>query len=66
LELNNWLDSVSFFDRTLSDILSNKELIAELEFEILVESNRENFSAFIDNLKNGIKNKIGEYSTITF
>jgi hypothetical protein len=60
LELNSWLDSVSFFERTLNNVLSNKELIADLEFENLVESNRENFIAFIDDLKNGIKNKIGE------
>jgi hypothetical protein len=60
LELNSWLDSVSFFERTLNNVLSNKELIADLEFENLVESNRENFIAFIDDLKNGIKNKIGK------
>ncbi|MFN3641100.1 MAG: hypothetical protein ACK4UK_09280, partial [Flavobacterium sp.] len=60
LELNSWLDSVSFFERTLKNVLSNKELIAALEFEKLVELNRTNFSAFIDDLKNGIKNKIGE------
>lgn len=60
LELNSWLDSVSFFERTLNNVLSNKELIADLEFENLVESNRVNFIAFIDDLKNGIKNKIGE------
>ena len=60
LELNSWLDSVSFFERTLSNVLSNKELIADLEFENLVESNRENFNAFINDLKSGIKNKIGQ------
>lgn len=60
LELNSWLDSVSFFERTLNNVLSNIELIADLEFENLVESNRANFIAFIDDLKTGIKNKIGE------
>ena len=60
LELNSWLDSVSFFERTLNNVLSNKELTADLEFENLVESNRVNFITFIDDLKNGIKNKIGE------
>jgi len=60
LELNSWLDSVSFFERTLNNVLSNTELIADLEFEKLVESNRENFITFINDLKNGIKNKIGE------
>lgn len=60
LELNSWLDSVSFFEKTLDNILSNKELIGDLEFENLVESNKANFSAFIGDLKNGIKNKIGQ------
>lgn len=60
LELNSWLDSASFFERTLNNILSNKELIADLEFENLVESNRENFFTFINDLKSGIKNKIGQ------
>lgn len=60
LELNNWLDSVSFFERTLSHTLSNSELLAALEFEKLVEANRANFSAFINDLKNRIKNKIGD------
>lgn len=60
LELNSWLDSVSFFERTLNNILSNKELISDLEFEKLVESNRENFSLFINDLKIGIKDKIGK------
>jgi len=60
LELNSWLDSVSFFERTLNNVLSNIELIADLEFENLVESNRANFIPFIVNLKTRIKNKIGE------
>ncbi len=60
LELNGWLDSVSFFEKTLNSVLSNKELIADLEFEKLVESNRVNFSEFINNLKKDIKTKIGQ------
>lgn len=60
LELSNWLDSVSFFERCLSNILSNKELIADLEFEKLVEAKKDNFSSFISDLKETIKNKIGE------
>lgn len=59
-ELNSWLDSVSFFERTLNNVLSNKELITDLEFENLVELNKAKFSAFIDDLKNGIKKKIGK------
>ncbi|MEY1639622.1 hypothetical protein [Tenuifilum osseticum] len=61
LELNSWLDSISFFERTLNELLSNKELIDALEFEKLVESNRANFIAFINDFKNDIKNKIGQH-----
>ena len=58
-ELYNWLDSVSYFERTLNNVLSNKELIADLEFENIIEANKEKFSAFINDLKNLIKKKIG-------
>lgn len=60
LELSSWLDSVSFFERCLNDVLSNKELIADLEFTKLVEEKREDFSSFISSLKDAIKGKIGQ------
>lgn len=60
LELSSWLDSVSFFERCLNNVLSNKELIKDLEFEKLVEANKDDFSLFISNLKEAIKNKIGQ------
>lgn len=60
LELSSWLDSVSFFERCLNNVLSNKELIADLEFEKLVETKRDDFSSFISNLKDAIKGKIGQ------
>lgn len=60
LELSSWLDSVSFFERCLNNVLSNKELIKDLEFEKLVEAKKDDFSLFISNLKEAIKNKIGQ------
>lgn len=60
LELSSWLDSVSFFERCLNSVLSNKELIKDLEFEKLVEAKKDDFSLFISNLKEAIKNKIGQ------
>lgn len=60
LELSSWLDSVSFFERCLNNVLSNKELIKDLEFEKLVEAKKDDFSSFISNLKEAIKNKIGQ------
>ncbi|MFC4874521.1 hypothetical protein [Negadavirga shengliensis] len=59
LELSSWLDSISFFEKCLNNILANKELIVELEFEQLVETKREDFSLFINDLKKAIKGKIG-------
>lgn len=60
LELNNWLDSVSFFEKCLKDILVNKELLTELNFEDIVSENIENIERFISDLKTIIKSKIGE------
>lgn len=60
LELSSWLDSVSFFERCLNNVLSNKDLIADLEFEKLVEAKKDDFSSFIRDLKEAIKNKIGQ------
>lgn len=60
LELSSWLDSVSFFERCLNNVLSNKELIKDLEFEKLVEAKKDDFFLFISNLKEAIKNKIGQ------
>lgn len=60
LELSSWLDSVSYFERCLNNVLSNKELIKDLEFEILVEAKKDDFYTFISTLKEAIKNKIGQ------
>ncbi|WP_394774035.1 hypothetical protein [Flavobacterium sp.] len=60
LELNNWLDSVSFFEKCLKDILLNKKLLTELNFENIASENIERIEKFISDLKTFIKSKIGE------
>ena len=60
IELNNWLDSISFFERCLQEILQNKELISDLRLETLLLENDEKFKTFISDLKDAIKNKIGQ------
>lgn len=59
LELSNWLDSVSFFERCLKDVLTNKELQLELGYGVIVEEKKDDFNRFIAELKEAITNKIG-------
>ncbi len=58
VELSSWLDSASFFERCLNTVLSNKELIKDLELEKIVETKRDDFFTFIIDLKEAVKNKI--------
>ncbi len=60
LVLNNWLDSISFFERCLNDVIANKELITELKYDEIVISKRNEFQTFIKDLKEAITNKIGQ------
>ena len=60
LELSSWLDSVSYFERCLKNVLSNGALITELGYENLIEENSKDFSEFTNSLKEAIKNKIGQ------
>ncbi|MXO03319.1 hypothetical protein [Flavobacterium sp. HBTb2-11-1] len=60
LELNNWLDSVSFFKECLKDVLSNKELLQKLNFEKIVTDNKDQIEKFADELKKSIETKIGQ------
>ena len=60
IELNNWLDSVSYFERCLTDTLQNEDLLDDLGFAEVVEKNKDDFSEFIKKLKAEIINKIGE------
>ena len=59
LELSSWLDSISFFEKCLNTILLNDQLLKDLEFETVVEKNKNIFFDFINNLKVSIKEKIG-------
>lgn len=60
LELNNWLDSINYFEKCLNDVLKNEKLIKELKFENTVLKNKENIENFIPNLRDKIKAKIGQ------
>jgi hypothetical protein len=59
-ELNDWLDSVSFFEKCLKNVLNSKELLEDLGYTKIVEANEDNFSEFIASLKTKIIDKIGE------
>ena len=58
IELNNWLDSVRYFEYCLTQTLENKELITVLNWENLTKQNEQIFITYITDLKNNIKNKI--------
>ena len=60
IELSNWLDSVSYFEKCLKDILANENLISELEYNSIVEEKRDEFNTFITELKEAITTKIGK------
>ncbi|MGN6343272.1 MAG: hypothetical protein ACTHML_20000 [Ginsengibacter sp.] len=60
IELNNWLDSVNYFERCLQETLKNDVLISELRWTSLVESNKANFEKFVGDLKAAITEKIGQ------
>jgi len=59
-ELSNWLDSTSYFEKCLNDILEDKSLFAELGYSNIIEAKKEEFQQFIENLKTAIKEKIGQ------
>ncbi len=60
LELSNWLDSVSFFERCLKDISINKELLSALGYDTIVEEKKDDFDTFVSRLKEAITTKIGK------
>jgi hypothetical protein len=59
-ELGNWLDSISFFEKCLNDVIGNDELIKDLGYKELVVEKKEAFEQFIEDLKDQITNAIGE------
>ena len=60
LELNNWLDTVLYFEKCLDDILNNEELIKSLGFSDIIENKKNEFEIFINLLKEAISFKIGQ------
>lgn len=60
IELNNWLDSATYFERCLQETLKNDALISELGWTVLIEKNKTNFEKFISDFKTSITDKIGQ------
>ena len=59
MELSNWLDSLTFFEKCLNDTVANKELIGELKYEDIVQSKQDEFKIFLGSVKTSITDKIG-------
>lgn len=60
LELSSWLDSASYFEKCLNDILNNQEAINELGYKKIIESKKEEFYSYVTDLKKAIQDKIGQ------
>lgn len=58
IELNNWLDSVAYFERCIGDVLSNEELLTELGYEKISKDKSADFYQFLNNLKERISEQI--------
>ncbi|MCA6422653.1 MAG: hypothetical protein IM568_07540 [Flavobacterium sp.] len=65
LELYNWLDTVSYFENCLEDIISNDELVKSLNFSDIIIDKKTEIEIFITNLKASIVSKIGEQKFLT-
>ena len=59
LKLGNLLESISYFEVCLKKVLTNQQLLNELNLKELAEENRENFDKFIHELRESVKEKIG-------
>ncbi|WP_310992975.1 hypothetical protein [Aequorivita marina] len=59
LELNNWYDGVSYFEKCLTDTIDNSLLMNAVGFENIVKEKRTNFLCFLQTLKENIKDRIG-------
>ena len=60
LELNNWLDSVSYFERCLNNVLTNDELLIELAYEKLAKDKSADFQIFLKKLRELIIERISQ------
>ncbi len=59
LELRNWNESISYFEKCLKNILDNKNLLKIIGFKELSTQKAESIKQFIQDLKNNIQHKIG-------
>ncbi len=60
LELNNWLDTVSYFEKCFEDIKNNENLIKSLGFSDIIVENKNKIEDFITDLKASIVSNIGQ------
>ena len=60
VELNNWLDSVSFFKRCLDNIEGNQQLLSTLGYFATVEQKSDEFDLFLRNLEESITEEISQ------
>ena len=60
VELNNWLDSVSYFERRLDYVKSNQQLLSTLGYSEIVEQKSSEFDLFIEKLRESIRGKISQ------
>ncbi len=58
IELRNWLDSVTYFQKNLKDIIDNSKLIEFLGYEALIMDNKLDIELYLHNLKEMIRNQI--------
>jgi hypothetical protein len=59
-ELSAWLNSISYFEKCLNDVLENEALLSELKFDRIVDEKKVEIIEFIKNLKDSITDKIGQ------
>ncbi|WBO86863.1 hypothetical protein [Hymenobacter yonginensis] len=60
VELNNWLDTVSYFENILRKIISNDVLLNELELYNIAQEKSIEFLLFVDRLKSAINKNIAD------
>jgi hypothetical protein len=58
-ELYNWLDSAAYFEKCLNETLANESLFSVLGYTNIIKSQKAEFQNFTEDLKNSIKDKIG-------
>lgn len=57
-ELNNWLDSLVYFNFCLNKLKGNNELLETLRYDTIVINNQHDFASFISDMEKAINKKI--------